>query len=366
MLTEHRMFASLASGVTGWRGYLGELTICLSLLLGLWFSRLGIPPKAVLADWLESVSKIGTPAYDISAGEAENVGFVKDVGIFQETKSNQVFGFSEYLHPISLNELAAFKISVGDSISVRRENPSSFQRTYLSILKWYRYGVYHLESNYRSREKSRTAAVILQPISEAKRSWLNVPLVLGKGCERLFFPFDTLSKSMQLKIVHDQMWPMANDKCPFTYIGALLSCFSGSLRRCEGFVELSYLRLRSIRAGLSRIRSADICPQGAREYECCNDFYESENPSQANKTIFERFFFSVVALFLSGIVCAAVTVVIFGWLAVRYGGSISLISAMVILLCGLVSGSFLFGCCFSMALWGCPWFWLWGAAACGA
>jgi len=114
-----------------------------------------------------------------------------------------------------------------------------------------------------------------------------------------------------------------------------------------------------------RFRSLDVGPHGSGEKEQCGNLDYSQTAGQPNKSIFERFFSSVVAfLFLAFIFSggAGLSLVWSAWR--RCGNGIDWWAIPAFCLCS--AGGWVFFCCaFSLALWGCAWRWLFGSGICG-
>jgi hypothetical protein len=92
-------------------------------------------------------------------------------------------------------------------------------------------------------------------------------------------------------------------------------------------------------------------------------FDAGEYGRKAYEMLLKRFFSSVMALFFGGFASILGSTTYACRSLWRRGGEGVGRGALVIWVCGVIGGWFLFGCSFSMALWGCPWSWLFGASA---
>jgi hypothetical protein len=74
----------------------------------------------------------------------------------------------------------------------------------------------------------------------------------------------------------------------------------------------------------------------------------------------------VMTLFLSGTASVAGGTITLCRSVWRHSGERASGLAVGVFWLGMIGGWFLFGCSFSMAIWGCPWRWLWGISACAS
>jgi hypothetical protein len=135
---------------------------------------------------------------------------------------------------------------------------------------------------------------------------------------------------------------------------------------------LSSLQLRKISSHQcigAFFRRVSGLPIGAQREDENDEGGPGENSYRGLKRyrpLFVQFFHSIVALFLSGFLFTGSGVAVLCDSIIRHRGA--RVSGFAIALCllGIICGWFLYGCGLSVVSQSCPWFWLGGAAACGA
>jgi hypothetical protein len=251
---------------------------------------------------------------------------VENVVVLHKSVNDEVLlPFKDHL-PILFSQRTAFEGYLPGLSFVRRQYPAKNWLPMWAVISLHRQ-LNQSKAQCPERKKGRGSSVIFYGEGNSQR--------VGSS----FF------EAFHFESVNDQMRALGQRKRPLARIGTFR---------------------RGVSASLGGIRGDFIRFHREVENEEGNDLDNGENRGQTNQSLFKQFFSSVVALFLSGAASAAS-----GALALctsvwrRRGEGASALGICAFWL-GMIGSWFLFGCSFSMAIWGCPWRWLWGVGACAS